>query len=1126
VRSRSVHLRTAAPAVLFVASIFSMLAAHLDADSTKPARLRSSEVEAHAAHDRYLAARRGMAFGVPREAYGNAVTAMRAMEGHVSAASSPSASPTPQWTALGPVSVTNQTPDFGGDTLGGPLANASGKVTAIAADPTTSGRIFIGTAGGGVWMSTNGGVNFVSIFDSQPTLSIGSLALDPTSNPPTIYVGTGEANNTVDSYFGLGIFVSTDLGNTWTQNTGGGAFIDASIGRIAIDITQTPRVIYAAVTVGSTSDRAGANFIVNSITNNGLWQSTDGGMTWGQVALTTQDACPSFGGFCPAEDIEIDPIHPNNVFAAMYQSGVFVSSDSGSTWEAINFFQINNSQIGRATIAARNNQAYIALGGVDGNEFVGFFQETNRRVVPSATLATVTIDGTSPSNFARADYNQALAFDPSDGSGLTVFFGGTGIYRTTNDGNSWTSVAQNGGVPAGQHAIVADPFNPGNFFVGNDGGLFSYNSSTGNWTALNNSLSTALLQGLGPHPTNANLMLAGAAGNGTIQLNGGAMPQSWEAVDNGESGIALYDRVNPSFAYHSFMSLDGAPSISQSSDGGMTWNSAQPSFTLQSAMASANDAGAVYFPPLASDPLISRRVLFGAHSVYVSTDAGFNWASQTTQDLTGGCSNSACAIQDLEFAPTMHNVAYSLSMQTFETGSPTPFKIFQTSQADVQVDQDNPDGGAWTDVTVNLPFDPTQTQATSIAISPFNPAIAFLGVSGFTAKTEVGHVYLTEDSGAHWFRADGDPQGVNPPPSSAIPDIPVLRLLVDANDRSGQTVLAGTDIGVFQSTNLGQTWVPFNLGVIPVVPVFDLEQNLDGVTFAGTHGRGAFELSGATGPIPTPTALPTAANVSPTPTMTRTATPTRTATLTATPTVTMTATLTPTPTATLTATPTATVTPVSSNLTVTPKSRAFGNVIFGNTGGLSKTETITLINTGAAAVTLAGESFDGPAAANYQITAQGTTCGVTLNPRQRCNIAMVFQPTVLGAGNAFLKISDNAANSPQTATLTGDGTPGPVVVAPRAVSFGSVALGNSTQKSFAITNHNPVGLTISSIASTSSDFMPASTCVQVLNAGATCNVEVTFAPGSSGGRARNASIEVFDNAAKSPQVVRVTGSAL
>ena len=101
-----------------------------------------------------------------------------------------------------------------------------------------------------------------------------------------------------------------------------------------------------------------------------------------------------------------------------------------------------------------------------------------------------------------------------------------------------------------------DPFHPGNFFVGNDGGVYSFNPSSGNWSALNASLSTALLQGVGPNPSNDNVTLAGSAGNGTVRFNGaqtGVTPQPWNAVDNGDSGFALFDRVNPTFAYHSFM---------------------------------------------------------------------------------------------------------------------------------------------------------------------------------------------------------------------------------------------------------------------------------------------------------------------------------------------------------------------------------------------------------------------------------------------------------------------------------------------------------------------------------------------------------------------------------------------
>src|SRR5208282_2130669 len=125
------------------------------------------------------------------------------------------------------------------------------------------------------------------------------------------------------------------------------------------------------------------------------------------------------------------------------------------------------------------------------------------------------------------------------------------------------------------------------------------------------------------------------------------------------------------------------------------------------------------------------------------------------------------------------------------------------------------------------------------------------------------------------------------------------------------SIYAGTDIGVFHSANGGASWQPFNLGVLPAVPVYDIEQNSSGVIFIGTHGRGAFRL-GVASATPTPTFTPTPtstakATATPTPTSKATAT----STLKATPTATSTSKVTPTPTPTSTSpsTPSATPTP-------------------------------------------------------------------------------------------------------------------------------------------------------------------------------------------------------------------------
>ena len=122
-----------------------------------------------------------------------------------------------------------------------------------------------------------------------------------------------------------------------------------------------------------------------------------------------------------------------------------------------------------------------------------------------------------------------------------------------------------------------DPFTPGDFFVGNDGGAYSFNLGSSVWTALNAKLPTAQLQSIGPNPDNSGVTLGGADYNGTLLLETSppgpqATPPQWDAVDFGDGGFAIFDRVNPAFAYHDAATSSAAVSISRSLDGGITWS--------------------------------------------------------------------------------------------------------------------------------------------------------------------------------------------------------------------------------------------------------------------------------------------------------------------------------------------------------------------------------------------------------------------------------------------------------------------------------------------------------------------------------------------------------------------------
>ena len=163
------------------------------------------------AREAFFLSRRGLNFGVPHGAYRKAIAQMRMQERGASGsntldrAGSMAPAVSLAWNALGPLPLLDEIPTFGGVALGSALTGVTGRVTAVVADPTVSGRVFVGTGDGGVWMRANASAAFVPIFDLEPTLSVGALALDTTTNPnPTLYVGSGEGNGSADSYYGAG----------------------------------------------------------------------------------------------------------------------------------------------------------------------------------------------------------------------------------------------------------------------------------------------------------------------------------------------------------------------------------------------------------------------------------------------------------------------------------------------------------------------------------------------------------------------------------------------------------------------------------------------------------------------------------------------------------------------------------------------------------------------------------------------------------------------------------------------------------------------------------------------------------------------------------------------------------
>ena len=295
--------------------------------------------------ERYLASRHGLQYGVPQQAIPRAVSKMRAMESAMAArrggtsnaaasgaGGSSAAVPaiTGTWGFLGPQPISEKA-NFTGTAVGTNIP-MTGRLTSVAADAT--GLIVAGAASGGLWLSTNNGNSFASVFDSQPTQAIGAVALDTTTTPSTIYVGTGEGSNSIDSLYGSGIFKSADLGQHWTPLGPAGTFDRAAFTSLAIDTKTTPGMprIFAGTTSGFSASRADAGMFETDASKAGLWFSANGGTTWTQYPEATFGNCDLLGGTtapCPADDVKIDPTKPQNVYVGIDTNTVYYSNDGG-----------------------------------------------------------------------------------------------------------------------------------------------------------------------------------------------------------------------------------------------------------------------------------------------------------------------------------------------------------------------------------------------------------------------------------------------------------------------------------------------------------------------------------------------------------------------------------------------------------------------------------------------------------------------------------------------------------------------------------------------------------------------------------------------------------------------------
>lgn len=689
-------------------------------------------------------------------------------------------------------------------------ANMGGRIADVEGVPGDPNTVYVATASGGIFKTTDGGINWTPIFERQNTISVGDIALEP-GNPDVIWAGTGEANPRNSVSFGDGVYKSTDGGKTWKHL---GLKETNTISRIIINPRNPDNVYVAAV-----GRLWGAN------EERGVFMTMDGGKTWTKTLYIDNQHGIS--------DLEIDPVNPNILYAGVWRferkpwtftsgsekGGIFRSIDGGRTWNKMDKgLPKLIGRIGLAVSASNPNVVYAMLEAKEGTLYRSDDKGENFRMV-----------NRQQNLVSRGFYYTQVKVDPTDEN--KVYAVASLLFKSLDGGRNFQRIAPNAHIDF--HALWIDPKNAKRMWHGQDGGVGVSHDEGRSWEYVNNFATGQLYQVFADNSLPFYNVSGGMQDNGSWygpsrnREPAGILNDDWRMMSFGDGFFTIQHPDNPDL----FLS---------ESQGGNVVRTDMKNREQQLVIPYLGPGGAAendkfrfnWNAPLILSPHDKNTVYLAGNAVFKSTDFGINW-TQISQDLT---TNNRERLKDAGGPVFPENTSAEYFCTIISLAESPIQRDMIWSGSDDGILQMTADGGKnWTNISKNVSGIPADSSVSHIELSRANASTAYVSYDRHKFDDYKPYIFKTTDGGKSFNNISG-----NLPANAYV-------WVVREDPKNPNLLYAGTEIGLYASWDNGKNWSELNMKNFPRVAVHDIVIHpRDNDIILATHGRSFWVFDDAT----------------------------------------------------------------------------------------------------------------------------------------------------------------------------------------------------------------------------------------------------------------------------------------